>query len=111
MSLDVLLLTDEEDFEAALPTLKAVTQTVRRGPLTDGLSHGNNGHRDTADVAVIDGRTDLAAARTACRRLTSDAPATAVVAVVAPADFAAGGVDRHCAAVPLAAAGAGELPA
>jgi DNA-binding response OmpR family regulator len=111
MSLDVLLLTDEEDFEAALPTLKAVTQTVRRGPLTDGLSNGINGHRDTADVAVIDGRTDLAAARTACRRLTSDAPATAVVAVVAPADFASVDVDWHCDDVLLPAAGADELQA
>ena len=77
MSLDVLLLTDEEDFESALPTLKSVTQTVRHGLLSDGI----NGHRDTADVAVVDARTDLAAARTACRRLTSEAPATAVVAV------------------------------
>jgi DNA-binding response OmpR family regulator len=105
--LDVLLLTDEEDFESALPTLKSVTQTVRRGPLTDGI----NGHRDTADVAVVDARTDLAAARTACRRLTSHTPATAVVAVVAPADFAAVDVDWHCDDVLLPAAGADELQA
>jgi DNA-binding response OmpR family regulator len=104
MSLDVLLLTDEEDFESALPTLKSVTQTVRRGPLTDGI----DGRPGTADVAVIDARTDLAAARTACRRLTSDAPATAVVA---PADFAAVDVDWRCDDVLLPAAGADELQA
>jgi DNA-binding response OmpR family regulator len=107
MSLDVLLLTDEEDFESALPTLKTVTQTVRRGPLSDGI----NGQRDTADVAVIDARTDLMAARTACRRLTSDAPATAVVALVAPADFASVDVDWQCDDVLLPAAGADELQA
>jgi DNA-binding response OmpR family regulator len=107
MSLDVLLLTNEEDFESALPTLKSVTQTVRRGPLTDGI----NGHPDPADVAVIDARTDLAAARTACRRLNSHAPATAVVAVVTPADFAAVDVDWQCDDVLLPAAGADELQA
>jgi DNA-binding response OmpR family regulator len=107
MSLDVLLLTDEEDFESALPTLKSLTQSVRHGPLTNGI----NGHPDTADVAVVDARTNLAAARTACRRLTSDAPATAVVAVVAPADFASVDVDWHCDDVLLPAAGADELEA
>src|ERR1700752_301009 len=107
MSLDVLLLTDEEDFESALPTLKSLTPSVRRGPLTNGI----NGHGDAADVAVIDARTDLAAARTACRRLAADAPATAVVAVVAPADFAAVDVDWHSDDVLLPAAGADELQA
>jgi len=107
MSLDVLLLTDEDDFESALPALKSFTQTVQRGPLTDGI----DGHRDTADVAIIDARTDLAAARTVCRRLTSDAPALAVVAVVALADFAAVEVDWHCDDVLLPAARTDELQA
>ena len=31
MSLDVLLLTDEDDFESALPALKSFSETVRRG--------------------------------------------------------------------------------
>ena len=107
MSLDVLLLTDKDDFESALPTLKSFTQTVHRAPLTDNL----DGHRDTADVAIIDARTDPAAARRVCRRLTSDAPAIAVVAVVAPADFMAVDVDWHFDDVLLPAAGADELQA
>jgi DNA-binding response OmpR family regulator len=106
MSLDVLLLTDEADFESALPKLKSFTQTVRRAPLTDDI----DGQRD-ADVAIIDARTNLAAARTVCRRLTSDAPAIAVVAVVAAADFMAVDVDWHCDDVLLPGAGADELQA
>ena len=107
MSLDVLLLTDADDFESALPTLKSLTQTIRRAPLADHL----DGHHDSADVAIIDARTDLAAARGVCRRLTANAPAIAVVAVVAPADFVAVDVDWHFDDVMLPAAGADELQA
>ena len=105
MSLDVLLLTDEDDFESALPTLEAFTQTVRRAPLTCDV----DAHHGDADVAIIDARTDPAAARSVCRRLTSDAPAITVVAVVAPADFMAVDVDWHFDDVLLPAAGADEL--
>jgi len=107
MSLDVLLLTDADDFEASLPTLKSFTQIVRRVPLTDNI----DGHRSSADVAIIDARTDPEAARAACRRLTAEAPAIAVVAVVAPADFVAVDVDWHFDDVLLPAAGADELQA
>jgi DNA-binding response OmpR family regulator len=107
MSLDVLLLTDEDDFESALPTLKPFAQSVRRGPLTGDV----DGHRGSADVAVIDARTNLEAARGVCRRLTAEAPAIAVVAVVAPADFVAVDVDWHFDDVLLTAAGADELQA
>jgi DNA-binding response OmpR family regulator len=107
MSLDVLLLTDEDDFEAALSTLKSFTQTVRRAPLTDDL----DGQLDDADVAIIDARNDLEAARGVCRRLTSDAPSVAVVAMVAPADFVSVDVDWHADDVLLPAAGADELQA
>jgi DNA-binding response OmpR family regulator len=106
--LDVLLVTNEDDFESALPTLNSFTQSIRQAPLTD-LSDGY--HHDGADVAIIDARTDLAAARRACRRLTANAPAVAVVAVVAPADFVAVDVDWHFDDVLLPAAGAAELQA
>jgi DNA-binding response OmpR family regulator len=107
MSLDVLLLTDVDDFETVLPTLKSFAHTARRAPLSDGV----DGHRGNADVAIIDARADLEAARSACRRLTSDAPSIAVVAVVAPADFAAVDVDWHVDDVLLPAAGADEFQA
>ena len=107
MSLEVLLLTDEDDFETALPTLKSFSPTVRRAPLTDDL----DGQPEGADVAIIDARKDLEAARSACRRLTSDAPSVAVVALVAPADVVSVDVDWHADDVLLPAAGADELQA
>lgn len=107
MSLEVLLLTQADDFESALPALRSFTQTVRRAPLAGHI----DGHRDSADVAIIDARTDLDAARDACRRLTADAPSVAVVAVVAPADFVAVGVDWHFDDVLLPGTGADELQA
>lgn len=105
MSLDVLLLADEADFESALPGVKSFAQTVRRAPL------GLDGGYGAADVAIVDGRTDLAAAQRACRRLTANAPGIAVVAVVAPADFVAVDVDWGFDDVLLPAAGADELQA
>lgn len=107
MSLEVLLLSDADDFESALPTLKSITHSVRHAPLTEHL----DGRRGGADVAVIDARSDLEAARGVCRRLTADAPSVAVVAVVAPAHFAAVDVDWHCDDVLLPATGADELHA
>lgn len=107
MSLDVLLLTDEADFESALSTLKSFAPTVRRLPLTGHL----DGQLGTPDVAIIDARTDLEAARGVCRRLTSDAPSIAVVAMVAPARFGAVDLDWHCDDVLLPATGADELQA
>jgi DNA-binding response OmpR family regulator len=107
MSLDVLLLTDADDFESVLPTLKSIAHTMRRAPLADHVE----GHSDTADVAIIDARTDIAAARGVCRRLTSNAPATAVLAVVRPADFVTVDVDWNFDDVMLPAAGADELQA
>jgi DNA-binding response OmpR family regulator len=107
MSLDVLLLSNANDFQAALPTLESLTQTIRQIPLSDRL----DGHQGNADVAIIDARSDLAAARSVCRGLTANAPSLAVVAVVAPAHFASVDVDWRLDDVMLPAAGADELEA
>lgn len=56
-------------------------------------------------------RADLAAARRVCRRLTTSAPALAVVAVVAPANFVAVDGDWIFDDVLLNAAGGAELQA
>jgi DNA-binding response OmpR family regulator len=105
--LDVLLLTNEADFQAALPTLDTFALTVRTAPLGDG----EVSLADGADVAIIDSRSDLVAARTACRHLTANRPALAVVAVVAPADFVEVDVDWNFDDVLLPAAGSAELQA
>jgi DNA-binding response OmpR family regulator len=104
--LDVLLLTNADDFESVLPALNSFAQTIRHAPLTD-----IDGRHEGADVAIIDARTDLGTARRVCRRLTASAPAVAVVAVVAPADFVAVDVDWNFDDVMLPAAGAAELQA
>jgi DNA-binding response OmpR family regulator len=106
MSLDVLLLTDDDDFESVLPALNSFAQTMRRAPLTDYVD-GPRG----ADVAIVDARTDLAAARRACHRLTANAPAVAVLAVVAPSGFVTVDVDWNFDDVMLPGAGADELQA
>ncbi|OBH36228.1 transcriptional regulator [Mycobacterium sp. E342] len=82
MRLDVLLLTDADDFDGALPPLPSFARIKRRAPLTGD----RDAPADSGDVAIVDARGDLAAAREACRRLTTDAPATAVVALVERTD-------------------------
>jgi DNA-binding response OmpR family regulator len=105
MSLDVLLVTDDDDFQSSLAALESFAHTVRRVPRDDG----GDAHLSSADVAIIDARTDLSAAGSACRRLTAGRPAIAVVAVVAPGDFGAIDVDLHFDDVLLPGAGAEEL--
>ncbi len=105
--MEVLLITDEDDFESALPTLDTFAQTIGRAALNERV----DGKHHAADVAIIDARADLAAARDVCRRLTANAPAVAVVAVVAPANFVAVDVDWNFDDVLLAAADAAELQA
>ncbi|SPM37567.1 DNA-binding response regulator, OmpR family, contains REC and winged-helix (wHTH) domain, partial [Mycobacterium rhizamassiliense] len=105
--LDVLLVSDDDDFESALPTLKALTRNIRRAVLQDN----GDGRHKAVDVAIIDARTNLATARAVCRRLTASAPGVAVLAVVAPTNFVAVDVDWHFDDVLMPAAGADELEA
>jgi DNA-binding response OmpR family regulator len=105
--LDVLLVTNADDFESTLPTLNSLAQSTRRAPLSDHLDRQHEG----IDVAIVDARTDPAAARRVCRRLTANAPAVAVLGVVAPSDFVTVDVDWHFDDVLLPATGAIELQA
>ncbi|OBK12882.1 winged helix-turn-helix domain-containing protein [Mycobacterium asiaticum] len=105
--MDVLLLTDDAEFASALPKLESLALTVRTAPVDDA-------HQDTVkgvDVAVVDARNDPVAARKACRWLTANAPAVAVVVVVSAVSFLDVGVDWNFDDVVLAAAGAVELQA
>lgn len=103
--LEVLLLSSDAGLESRLPALESFAHSVRRATLDDKWELGD------ADVALIDARFDLAAARRTCRRLTASAPALAVVAVVGPADLVEVDVDWHFDDVLLASAGAPELQA
>jgi DNA-binding response OmpR family regulator len=107
MSLDVLVLTDADDFESALPALTSFSQTLRCMPLTD---HTDDEY-DSADVAIIDARTDPAAAQTTCHRVTTTTPAVATVALVAPADCVTVDAESHFDDVMLPNTSADELQA
>jgi DNA-binding response OmpR family regulator len=107
MLLDVVVLTDEDDVESALPDLATFAQPIRRIALTAET----DGHLATADVAIIDARSNVALAQAVSHRLTADSPATAVVALVAPADCAAVDVDCNFDDVLLPGTCAEELQA
>lgn len=107
MLLDVVVLTDEDDFESALPDLATFAQPIRRITLTADT----DGHYATADIAIIDARSNVSLAQAVSHRLTTDNPATAVVALVAPSDCAAVDVDCNFDDVMLPGTGAEELQA
>lgn len=102
--MDVLLLTDEADSKSVLPMLGVVARTVRYATLTRLIEHYQG-----IDVAVVDARTDLPAARQACRQLAAMAPSVAVVAVVSPEDCVAVDLEWHLDDLVLATAGTAEL--
>lgn len=101
------MLTDEDDFESALPDLAAFAQPIRR--IT--LAAETDGRFAAADIAIIDARSNMAVAQAVSHRLTTDNPGTAVVALVAPADCAAVDVDSNFDDVMLPGTGAEELQA
>lgn len=105
-SWDVVVLTDEDDFESALPDLTTIARPQRAALTADA-----DGHCATADVAIVDARSNMAAAQAVSRRLTVDNPATAVVALVAPADCAAVDADCNFDEVMLPGTGADEMQA
>jgi DNA-binding response OmpR family regulator len=105
--LDVLLLSDAGDFASVLPALELFAQEIRYAPLKGYAVE----RHERAEVAIVDARSDPAAARNACRRLTAIAPTVAVIAVVEAADFVAVNIDWHFDDVLVATASAAELHA
>jgi DNA-binding response OmpR family regulator len=103
--LDVLLLTDRDDFVFSLPALGLFSRSVRCAPLGTSAVATYHG----ADVAVVDARGNLPDARNAARRLAASAPLVAVVAVLSSEDFVAVDLDWKLDEVLLTAAGAAEL--
>ena len=105
MSLNVVVFTDSDDVESALPGLATFAESVRRFTLTAGI----DGDCTAPDIAIIDTRSDFALAEVVSSRLMTDTPGTAVVALVAPADGAAVDVDCDFDDVVQAGTGAEEL--
>lgn len=105
MSVDVLVLTGAADPASVVPALPVVADRLRHAPLSDPPPPRGG----DADVVVIDGRTDLAAARHACRVMANAAPQIAVVAVLAPEDLVAVDLDWQVDDVLLESCGTAEL--
>ncbi|MGZ8178643.1 winged helix-turn-helix transcriptional regulator [Williamsia sp. SKLECPSW1] len=76
--MDLLLLTADPAPESVVPSLALLAHTVRVAP-TEVSSLMETGN---ADVAIVDARTDLAAARGLCRLLGSTGASVPVVAVL-----------------------------
>ncbi len=76
--MDLLLLTADPAPESVVPSLALLAHTVRVAPTeVSSLMEAGN-----ADVAIVDARTDLAAARGLCRLLGSTGASVPVVAVL-----------------------------
>ena len=87
--LDLLLLTGDPHPDSVLPSLALLPHNVRTAPseVSSLLEAGS------ADVAIVDARTDLASARGLCRLLGSTGTSVPVVAVVNEGGLVAINVD------------------
>jgi len=81
--MDVLLVTNEDD--GVLPALSLLAHTVRSMPRHEEPSMMRTAL--TADIAIVDARSDVAAARDVCRCLAIPAASTPVVAVLTEGDL------------------------
>ena len=105
--LDLLLLTVDPHPEAVLPSLSLLAHNVRSAP-TEVSSLLEAG---TADVAIVDARTDLAAARGLCRLLGTTGTSVPVVAVVNEGGLVAVNVDWGLDEILLPSTGPAEIDA
>ena len=105
--MDLLLLTVDPNPEAVLPSLALLPHTVRPAPsdVSSLLEAGS------ADVAIVDARTDLAAARGLCRLLGTTGAAVPVVAVVNEGGLVAINVEWGIDEILLPGTGPAEIDA
>lgn len=104
--MEILLLTDRDEFEQTLSALRVFGHSVGRAPLAVSRADCRG-----AAAVLVDGCTELAAARETCRRLCGWAPSAAVLAVVAAEDFVAVDIDWQVDDVLVATAGPAEAHA
>lgn len=105
--MEILLLTDRDEFAQALSGLGVFGHSIVRSP----LSVSKRTHYRGAKAVLVDGCADVSAAREGCRKLGAWEPSAAVLAVVAAEDFAAVGLDWHVDDVLNATAGPAEANA
>ncbi|MFD4295174.1 winged-helix domain-containing protein [Rhodococcus sp. NPDC058532] len=105
--MELLLLTSDPNPESVLPSLALLAHTVRPAP-TEVSSLLDAG---SADVALVDARTDLASARGLCRLLGSTGSAIPVVAVLTEGGLVAVNSDWGLDDILLPGTGPAELDA
>ena len=105
--MDLLLLTVDPHPESVLPSLSLLAHSVRSAP-TEVSSLLEAG---TADVAIVDARTDLAAARGLCRLLGTTGTSVPVVAVVNEGGLVAVNVEWGLDEILLPSTGPAEIDA
>ena len=105
--MELLLLTSDPNPESVLPSLVLLAHNVRPAP-TEVASLLEAG---TADVALVDARTDLAAARGLCRLLGSTGSSVPVVAVLTEGGLVAVNADWGLDDILLPGTGPAELDA
>ncbi len=105
--MDILLLTDRNEFEQTLSVLRVFGHSVSRAPLALATRADCRG----ACAVLVDGCGDLSGARETCRRLGTWAPSAVVLAVVTAEDFAAVDLDWQVDDVLVATAGPAEAHA
>ena len=105
--MDLLLLTVDPHPESVLPSLSLLAHNVRTAPteVSSLLVAG------TADVAIVDARTDLAAARGLCRLLGTTGTSVPVVAVVNEGGLVAVNVEWGLDEILLPGTGPAEIDA
>lgn len=105
--MELLLLTSDPNPDAVLPALSLLAHTVRPAPaeVSSLLEAG------TADVALVDARVDLAAARGLCRLLGSTGSAVPVVAVLTEGGLVAVNADWGLDDILLPGTGPAEVDA
>lgn len=105
--MELLLLTSDPNPEAVLPSLALLPHHVRPAPtkVASLLEAGS------ADVALVDARTDLAAARGLCRLLGSTGSSVPVVAVLTEGGLVAVNADWGLDDILLPGTGPAELDA
>jgi DNA-binding response OmpR family regulator len=104
---ELLLLTSDANPDTVLPALTLLAHTVRPAPfeVSSLLEAG------TADIALVDARTDLAAARGLCRLLGSTGSAVPVVAVLTEGGLVAVNADWGLDDILLPGTGPAEVDA
>jgi DNA-binding response OmpR family regulator len=107
MSLDLLLLTADPTPSSALPSLTLLPHHVRsQAPEVTALLDAGS-----RDVVLVDARTDLAAAKSLCRLLTSGGDSVPVVAIVNEGGLVAVNAEWRVEDIILPTAGPAEVDA